>query len=184
MSASRRTPPISSAGWGSTSSSRGRAPSPSTWSTAAAACSTPPTFSAPCCRTGTPRCGMVTASEGNADWRAKGERPCPDSGAAVLLELSPRPGTGFGSFAFLTRSEYADMDETVVSLAEARGRLRARRAPGLEDRWLEMAGPVRRRGAETGWTETRPDRPGDPGPDLGGLPGPSPGSRSACRPSG
>jgi 3-oxoacyl-[acyl-carrier-protein] synthase-3 len=91
---------------------------------------------------GTLRAGMVTASEGNADWRAKGDRPCPDSGAAILLELSPRPGTGFGSFAFLTRSEYADMDEMVVSLAEARGRLLARRDPGVEDRWLEMAGPV------------------------------------------
>jgi 3-oxoacyl-[acyl-carrier-protein] synthase III len=91
---------------------------------------------------GTLRAGMVTASEGNADRRAKGERPCPDSGAAVLLELSPRTATGFGSFAFLTRSEHADMDETVVSLGEARGRLLARRAPGLEDRWLEMAGPL------------------------------------------
>ncbi len=91
---------------------------------------------------GTPRAGMVTASEGNVDWRAKGERPCPDSGAAILLEPSPLSGTGFGSFAFLTRSEYADMAETVVSLAEARGRLRVRRAPGLEERWLEMAGPV------------------------------------------
>ena len=91
---------------------------------------------------GSPRCGMVTASEGNADWRAKGDRPCPDSGAAVLLELSPDPGAGFGSFAFLTRGENADMVETVVSLAEARGRLRLRRDPGVEDRWLEMAGPV------------------------------------------
>ena len=91
---------------------------------------------------GSPRCGMVTASEGNADWRAKGDRPCPDSGAAVLLELSPDPGAGFGSFAFLTRGENADMIETVVSLAEARGRLRLRRDPGVEDRWLEMAGPL------------------------------------------
>lgn len=91
---------------------------------------------------GTLRAGMVTASEGNADWRAKGVPPCPDSGAAVVLELSPLPETGFGSFAFLTRSGDADMAETVVSLAEARGRLLARRAPGLEDRWLEMAGPL------------------------------------------
>jgi 3-oxoacyl-[acyl-carrier-protein] synthase-3 len=91
---------------------------------------------------GTPGAGMVTASEGNVDWRAKGDRPCPDSGAAILLELSPRPGAGFGSFAFLTRSECAEMAETVISLAEARGRLLARRAPGLEERWLEMAGPV------------------------------------------
>lgn len=91
---------------------------------------------------GTLRTGMVTASEGNSDWRAKGERPCPDSGAAVLLELSPRPGTGFGSFVFHTCSEHADMATTVVSLAEARGRLLAQRAPGLEERWLEMAGTV------------------------------------------
>ncbi|MCU0276423.1 MAG: hypothetical protein MUF02_06170 [Acidobacteria bacterium] len=91
---------------------------------------------------GEPRCGMVTASEGNADWRAKGGRPCPDSGAAVLLELAPRVQTGFGSFAFLLRSEHADMDVTLVSLAEARGRLQVQRDPGLEERWLEMAGPV------------------------------------------
>ncbi len=91
---------------------------------------------------GTPRCGMVTASEGNCDWRARGEPPCPESGAAVLLELSPRPGSGFGAFAFLTRGEHADMAETVVSLAEARGRLRVHRDPRLEKRWLEMAGPV------------------------------------------
>ena len=91
---------------------------------------------------GTLKAGMITASEGNADWRAKGERPCPDSGAAVLLELSPYPETGFGSFAFHTRGEYADMATTVVSLAEARGRLRRQRHPGLEDRWLEMAGSV------------------------------------------
>jgi len=91
---------------------------------------------------GVPRAGLVTASEGNADWRAKGRRPCPDSGAAVLLELSPRPETGFGSFAFLTRSEHADLAGTMVSLAEARGRLLVRRDPSVEDRWLEMAGPV------------------------------------------
>ncbi len=91
---------------------------------------------------GTLRAGMVTASEGNVDWRAKGDRPCPDSGAAILLESSPRPGTGFGSFAFRTHDQYADMDTTVVSLAEARGRLLVRRAPGLEERWLEMAGLV------------------------------------------
>jgi len=88
------------------------------------------------------RAGMITASEGNADLRAKGDRPCPDSGAAILLELSPRPGIGFGSFAFHTRAGHADMAETVVSLAEARGRLLTRRDPGLEERWLEMAGPV------------------------------------------
>ncbi len=91
---------------------------------------------------GNVRAGMVTASEGNADWRGKGKPPCPDSGAAVLLELSPRPGTGFGSFAFHARSEHADMATTVVSLAEPRGRLLTRRDPGLAERWLEMAGPV------------------------------------------
>jgi len=91
---------------------------------------------------GTPRAGMVTASEGNADWRAKGESPCPDSGAAVLLEQSPRPGTGFGSFVFHTRSEYADLAVTWVSLAEERGRLHVRRAIELEERWLEMVGPL------------------------------------------
>jgi 3-oxoacyl-[acyl-carrier-protein] synthase III len=88
------------------------------------------------------RAGMVTASEGNADWRAKGERPCPASGAAVLLELSPSPLNGFGGFAFQSRPEYADMATTVVDLSEARGRLQVKRDPGLEERWLEMAGTV------------------------------------------
>jgi len=93
-------------------------------------------------REGTLRAGLITASEGNADLRAKGARPCPESGAAILLELSPRPETGFGGFAFHTRGEHADMAKTVVSLAETRGRLLTHRDPGLEERWLEMAGPV------------------------------------------
>ena len=88
------------------------------------------------------RSGMITASEGNADLRAKGVRPCPDSGAAILLELAQRPNMGFGNFTFHTHGEHADMASTVVSLAEARGRLRTHRDPGLEERWLEMAGPV------------------------------------------
>ncbi len=86
--------------------------------------------------------GLVTAAEGNADWRARGDRPCPDSGAAVLLDLSPLPGTGFGSFAFLTRDEHLEMATTVVSLGEARGRLVVKRDNDIEDRWLEMAGPL------------------------------------------
>jgi 3-oxoacyl-[acyl-carrier-protein] synthase III len=91
---------------------------------------------------GTLRAGMVTASEGNADLRGKGLRPYPESGVAILLERSPDEAAGFGSFAFRTCAEHADMAETVVSLAEARGRLRVYRDPKLEERWLEMAGPV------------------------------------------
>ena len=157
-------------------------PAPSTWSTAAAACSTPPRSSAPCCRKGPPRAGMVTASEGNADLARQGRAvPAPTAARRSCSSCRRGPETGFGSFAFLTRSEYADMARTVVSLAEARGRLRTRRAPGLEERWLEMAGPVVDEVLERDGLSRDADRPGDRGPDLGGLPGPP---AAGHRPSG
>lgn len=88
------------------------------------------------------RAGLVIAAEGNRDWLARGDRAGPDSGAALLLDLAPHPGVGFGSFAFRTHPEHAELCTTVVSLAEPRGRLRLQRAAGLEDRWLELAGEV------------------------------------------
>jgi len=83
--------------------------------------------------------GMVVASEANGDRRPDPESAFAPSGAALLLDLSPRNGTGFGSFVFETRDEDADLYTAVVSLGEPRGRLLIRRRAGLEDSWLAGA---------------------------------------------
>lgn len=86
--------------------------------------------------------GMVVASEANSDRRPDPGWTYPSSGAAALLDVSPRRAAGFGAFAFLTREEHADLYTSVVSLALPRGRLLLRRKAGLEDAWLAMARPV------------------------------------------
>lgn len=80
--------------------------------------------------------GMVVASEVNDDRRPDPESAVVPSGAALLLDLSPRNGSGFGSFVFETREEAADLYTAVVSLKEPRGRLLIRRRAELEDAWL------------------------------------------------
>lgn len=82
------------------------------------------------------RVGMVVASEVNADRRPDPESELPASGAALLLDLAPRDGAGFGAFAFETREEHAGLYTSVVSLREARGRLQIRRKAELEEAWL------------------------------------------------
>lgn len=80
--------------------------------------------------------GMVVASEVNGDRRPDPESTVVPSGAALLLDISPRNGGGFGSFVFETREEVADLYTSVVSLKEPRGRLLIRRRAELEDAWL------------------------------------------------
>ena len=84
--------------------------------------------------------GMVVAGEANSDRRPDAESTFPASGAALLLDLSPQAGAGFGVFAFDTREERADLYTAVVSLKEPRGRLLVRRRAELEEAWLEGAG--------------------------------------------
>jgi 3-oxoacyl-[acyl-carrier-protein] synthase-3 len=83
--------------------------------------------------------GLVVASEANGDRRPDPGYPYPASGAALLLDIASRRDVGFGSFAFVTREEEADLYTSVISLREKRGRIVMRRAAGLEDAWLPMA---------------------------------------------
>lgn len=86
--------------------------------------------------------GMVVASEANPDRRPDPAYRYPRSGAAVLLDVSPRSAHGFGAFAFHTHARHADLAASVVSLREKRGRLLVHRAPELEEVYLAAAGPV------------------------------------------
>lgn len=83
--------------------------------------------------------GMVVASEVNDDRRPDPESAVVPSGAAFLVDLSPRNGAGFGTFVFETREEHAELYTSVVSLKEPRGRLLVRRRAELEDVWLSCA---------------------------------------------
>lgn len=83
--------------------------------------------------------GMVVASDANPDRRPDPGSAVAASGAALLLDLSPRNGAGFGAFAFVTREESADLYTAVVSLKEPRGRLLIRRRAELEEAFLAGA---------------------------------------------
>jgi 3-oxoacyl-[acyl-carrier-protein] synthase-3 len=84
-------------------------------------------------RAGEIQVGMVVSSEANSDRRPDPAYTYPSSGAAVLLDLSPRRDVGFGAFAFQTREEHADLFQSVVSLEEKRGRIVLTRSADLED---------------------------------------------------
>ena len=90
-------------------------------------------------QTGEVEAGLVVAGEANSDRRPDPQSEVARSGAAILLDLSPRPDTGFGAFAFRTHEEDAGLLTTVVSLAVPRGRLLIRRDPRLEEAWLAHA---------------------------------------------
>ncbi len=83
--------------------------------------------------------GVVIAGEANPDRRPDPASVVVRSGAAVLLDLSPCAGSGFGAFAFRTHEEDTDVFTAVVSLAEPRGRLFIRRQSRLEEAWLAHA---------------------------------------------
>jgi 3-oxoacyl-[acyl-carrier-protein] synthase-3 len=85
---------------------------------------------------------LVVASEANPDRRPDPRYDYPASGAAMLLDLSPWRGTGFGEFVFHTRDDQADLYTSLVSLAEKRGRIVIERRDELEGAYLSMAGGV------------------------------------------
>lgn len=89
--------------------------------------------------TGEVQVGMAVASEVNDDRRPDPESAVVPSGAAILMDLSPRNGAGFGTFVFETREDQADLYTAVVSLREPRGRLLIRRRAELEDAYLAGA---------------------------------------------
>ena len=83
--------------------------------------------------------GLVVAGEANSDRRPDPASAVARSGAALLLDLAPDAGAGFGAFAFQTHEEDADLFTAVVSLAVPRGRLFIRRQARLEGAWLAHA---------------------------------------------
>ncbi len=83
--------------------------------------------------------GMVVSSEANSDRDPDPAYVWPASGAAAILDVSPRRDVGFGAFAFETREEHASLLSSVVSLAEAHGRILVRRSAALEEAWLDAA---------------------------------------------
>jgi len=109
-------------------------------------------------QTGEVEAGMVVSSEANSDRRPDPSSRVARSGAALLLDLAPRAGTGFGAFAFRTHEQDAALFTTVVSLAVPRGRLLIRRDPRLEEAWLaHAAGAVDEALASEGLTRDRID---------------------------
>ena len=86
--------------------------------------------------------GLVVASETNSDRHPDPRFAYPASGAALLLDLSPWRGRGFGEFAFHTRDDCADLYTSLVSLTEKRGRIVIQRRAELEDIYLSMVGAV------------------------------------------
>ncbi|HTY08163.1 MAG TPA: 3-oxoacyl-[acyl-carrier-protein] synthase III C-terminal domain-containing protein [Candidatus Edwardsbacteria bacterium] len=84
--------------------------------------------------------GMAVASEANGDRRPDPASAIAASGAALLLDISPRRDVGFGSFAFRTDDTAADLYTSVVDLTVRRGRLLLRRRAELEQAYLAMVG--------------------------------------------
>jgi 3-oxoacyl-[acyl-carrier-protein] synthase III len=93
-------------------------------------------------QTGEIEAGLVVASEANSDRHPEPSFVYPASGAALLLDISPWRGRGFGEFTFHTREEYADWYTSQVSLVEKRGRIVLKRRAELEDIYLSMVGAV------------------------------------------
>jgi 3-oxoacyl-[acyl-carrier-protein] synthase III len=87
-------------------------------------------------KSGETQVGMVVASEINSDRKPDPSYSYAPSGAAVMLDCSPRGGVGFGSFAFDTNDQQADRYRSIVSLKEKRGRLLLQRDPGLTELYL------------------------------------------------
>ncbi len=85
---------------------------------------------------------LVVSGEADSDRRPDPTFVYPASGAALLLDLSPRRDQGFGSFVFRTRDEQADLFTSHVSLGVKRGRLFLERRAGLEDAYLSLAEEV------------------------------------------
>lgn len=89
------------------------------------------------------RVGMIVSSEANSDRSPDRGYVYPASGAALMLDLSPLPGKGFGRFVFRTRDEHAGLYSSVVSLHAKGGRLvMRRRIEELEAAWLSCASEV------------------------------------------
>ena len=180
-SASRPSPATSSTRSASTSTSTAGGRSPSTSSTAASGCSTPRTSSRRRCSRERSRSGWSSRARSTPTAGPTRTSTFAASGAAMLLDLSPRNGDGFGAFVFDTREEHADLYTAVVSLKEPRGRLLLRRRAELEDAYLAGAAAAVAEALVAGRPPPRGRRPRRPGADLPVVPQAPSRRRSASR---
>lgn len=88
------------------------------------------------------RAALIVSSEANRDRHPDPAYPYPASGAALILDISPRPQTGFGSFVSHTRDEYSEWFTSIVDLGVKRGRILMHREPKLEEIYLAMLPPL------------------------------------------
>ncbi len=80
--------------------------------------------------------GMVISSEANADKKPDPNYHYKNSGAAVMLDLSPDSQIGFGNFVFRSFEKYIHLYSSFVSLTQKYGRLFIKKKKELEDSYL------------------------------------------------
>jgi 3-oxoacyl-[acyl-carrier-protein] synthase-3 len=83
--------------------------------------------------------GMAVSSEANSDRKPDPSYPYPASGAAALLDVSPKKNIGFGAFSFHTDERQAELFASRVSLTIKHGKLTLSRHADLEAAYLEGA---------------------------------------------
>ena len=86
--------------------------------------------------------GMVISSEANTDKNPDPNYHYKNSGAAVMLDISPNSQIGFGNFVFKSFEKYMHLYSSFVSLAQKYGRLFIKKKKGLEDAYLACVQPV------------------------------------------
>ena len=83
--------------------------------------------------------GMAISSEANSDRKPDPSYPYPASGAAAILDVSPKRNLGFGAFSFHTDERRAELFESRVSLTVKHGKLTLSRHADLEAAYLDGA---------------------------------------------
>jgi len=86
--------------------------------------------------------GMVISGEANADKNPAPHYLYKNSGAAVMLDLSPNSQIGFGNFVFKSFEQYMHLYSSFVSLAQKNGRLVIKKKKEIEDVYLECVQSV------------------------------------------
>ncbi|MEF9438626.1 MAG: hypothetical protein L0922_07825 [Candidatus Mariimomonas ferrooxydans] len=80
--------------------------------------------------------GMVISSEANADKNPDPSYQYENSGAAVMLDISPNSQIGFGNFVFKSFEKHIHLYGSFVSLTQKYGRLFVKKKKELEDAYL------------------------------------------------
>ncbi len=85
------------------------------------------------------RLGMAVSSECNPDRRPDPNFDYLRSGSAILLDISPYPKKGFGSFIFKNFEEYMGLYNACIDLKEKGGMIKINKAKELNDAYLSCA---------------------------------------------